>query len=139
MNHVPSQMYKFLNNLTMFLRYHKMCVTLLTERDDGRYLNVLATGRDGDRYVAHLQLHETTIASILRNDRTSFQIISAKLKCSVKCYANNLIYSFMCLHHERLQEIFLQTGKTRKMVGSFKRYFRAGQNLNVFFRLCSTL
>ena len=28
-------------NLTMFLRYNKMCVTFLTELDDGRYVNVL--------------------------------------------------------------------------------------------------
>ena len=36
-----SNAYVLLNNLTMFLRYDKMCVTLLTERDDGRYVNVL--------------------------------------------------------------------------------------------------
>ena len=51
------------NNLTMFLRYDKMCVTLLTELDDGRYVNVPATGRDDDRYVIFLQLHETTIGT----------------------------------------------------------------------------
>ena len=64
-----------------------MYVTLLTELDDGRYVNVPATGRDDDRYVTFLPLHETTIGSIPRNNRaTSFQIISAKL---VKCGANN--------------------------------------------------
>ena len=90
-----------------------MCVTLLTERDDGRYVNVPATGRDDDRYVTFLaiarnddryvtflQPNETTISSIPRNDRTSFQIISMTLKCSVKCDAynskqqSNLFYGF---------------------------------------------
>ena len=38
-----------------------------------------------------LQLDETTIDSIAGNNRTtSCQIISAKLKCSVKCDANNV-------------------------------------------------
>ena len=71
-----------------------MCVTLLTERDDGPYVNVPATGRDDDRYVTFLQLYETPIGSIPRNNRaTSFQIISAKLKCSVKCDVNNSVFS----------------------------------------------
>ena len=59
-----------------------MRVTLLTELDDGRYVNVPATGRDDDRYVTFVQLHETTNR---RNDgTTSFQIISPKWKCFVK-------------------------------------------------------
>ena len=76
----------------MFLRYDEMCVTLLAELDDGRYVNVFklnettigryvfipVTGRDDDRYVTFLQLHETTIGSIQKNDRTSFHTISAK-------------------------------------------------------------
>ena len=42
MNHVSSQMYKCcFNALTMFILYDKMCVILLTELDDGRYVNVL--------------------------------------------------------------------------------------------------
>ena len=40
-----------LNNLTMFLRYDKMCVTLFTELDVGRYVNNPATGRNDDRYM----------------------------------------------------------------------------------------
>ena len=61
-----------------------------SELDDGRYVNVPATGRDDDRYVTFLV---TTIGSIPRNDRTaSFQIISMKLKCSVKCDANNISF-----------------------------------------------
>ena len=76
----------------MFLRY-KVCVTLFTERDDGRYVNVPATGRDDDRYVTILHLHETTI--VLSQEMTaSFQIISAKLKCSVKCDANKTLFEF---------------------------------------------
>ena len=38
-----------------------------------------------------LQLGETTNGSISRNNRTSFQIMSAKLKCSVKCDANSIV------------------------------------------------
>ena len=45
----------------MFLRYNKMCVSLVTGRDDGRYVNVPAIGRDYDRYVTFLQLDKTTI------------------------------------------------------------------------------
>ena len=47
----------------MFLRYDKMCVTLLTELDDGRYVNVPAARRNDDRYVTFLQLDETTIGT----------------------------------------------------------------------------
>ena len=47
MNHVPPQIYKCC--LTMFLRYDKICVTLLT------------SAQDDDRCMTFLQLHETTI------------------------------------------------------------------------------
>ena len=73
----------------MFLRYDNMCVTLLTELDDGRYVNVPAivrdddrcvifpaterdvdryvkffcNGQDDNRYVTFLQLVETTIGT----------------------------------------------------------------------------
>ena len=82
-----------LNNLTLStiqdVRY------FASELDDCRYVNVPVTGRDDDRYVTFLQLNETTIVSIPRNDRTtSFQIISAKLKCSVKCDANEVVSVF---------------------------------------------
>ena len=79
----------------MFLRYDKMCVTLLNEVDVGRYVNVPTTVRDDDWYVTFLQLDETTIGSIPRNDRTtSFQIFWAKLKCCVKRDANEDLVGF---------------------------------------------
>ena len=82
-----------LNNLTMFLRYDKICVTLLTERDDGRYMNVLKLNETTiDRYVFIPPTGRDNDRSIQRNNRTtSFQIISAKLKCSVKCDANSIL------------------------------------------------
>ena len=85
-----------LNNLTMFLRYDKMCATLLTELDDGRYVNVPTTGRDDDQYVTFLQLDETKIATIPRNNRTSFQIISVKLKWFVKYDVNIVVLYKLC-------------------------------------------
>ena len=47
----------------MFVRYKKMYVTFLTELDDGRYVNVPATGRDDDVCVTFLQFDETTIGA----------------------------------------------------------------------------
>ena len=72
----------------MFLRYDKVCVTLLTELDDGRYVDAPATGRDDDRYVFIPATGRDDDRYVTRNNRTSFQIISAKLKCSVKRDAN---------------------------------------------------
>ena len=40
----------------MYLNNDKTCLTLLTELDDGRYVNDPATGRNDDRYVIFLQL-----------------------------------------------------------------------------------
>ena len=97
----------------MFLRYDKMCVTLLTELDDGRYVIFPATVRYDGRYVTFLQLDETTIGSISRNDRTtSFQIISAKLRCSVKCDANSYLkFTFDVKHYATPQ--LLKVGQQR--------------------------
>ena len=47
----------------MFLRYDKMYVILLSELDDGRYVNVPAIGRYDDQYVTFQQLDETTIGT----------------------------------------------------------------------------
>ena len=53
------------------------------------------TERGDDRYVTFLQLPNTTIGSIPRNSRrTSFQIISSKLKYSVNCNANSNFEKF---------------------------------------------
>ena len=114
MTHVRSQMYKrCLTILAMFLRYDKMCVTLLTKPDYGRYVNNLQLGETTIGTWQFLQLHETTIDSIPRNNRTSFQIISAKLKCSVKCDANTLIVFIIpqCLH--RVKNCVLVSQRTR--------------------------
>ena len=92
-----------LNNLTMFLRYDKVCVTLLTERDGGRYVNVLKLNettigtwhfcnRRRRRWVHNISaIARDYDLSILRHDRTSYQTISVKLKCSVKCDANRSV------------------------------------------------
>ena len=80
MNYVSSQMYKCcFNNLTMFLRYDKMCVTLLTGRDVDRYVTFLAIARDDDRFYP------------LKDHTASFQV----LKCCVKCDANSIPYEFV--------------------------------------------
>ena len=62
------------------------------------------TERDDDRCSWNctrrrfLQLDETAIGAVPRNNRTiSFQIISAKCKCSVKCDANRVIASLFVL------------------------------------------
>ena len=40
-----------------------MSITVPPERDDGRYVNVPATGRDDDRCVTFMQLDETAIGT----------------------------------------------------------------------------
>ena len=61
-----------LNNLTMFLQYDKMRVILLTELNDGWYVNILATGRDNDRYVIFLATRpdDDWCATFLQLDET---------------------------------------------------------------------
>ena len=79
------------NNLTMFLRYDEMCVTLLTSaRDDDRYVTVLKkwTNRRPICTCHFLELHKTTFLvtrrdgdrSVPRNNRTSFQNTFGEMK-----------------------------------------------------------
>ena len=88
------------NNLTMFLRYDKMRVALLTSaRDDDRCVTVLKLDETTTRsYVFILETAQDDIScnstrrrSLLSQEITSFQTLSAKGKCSVKCDANNCI------------------------------------------------
>ena len=115
MIHVPSQclsvalQFNYVSTIRQDVRYfaywtrrRSLRECSQTEQGDDRYVTSLqpdemtigtwhfATGRDDDRYATFLKLPETTTGSIPSNDRTSFQIISMKLKCSVKCDANNL-------------------------------------------------
>ena len=70
-----------------------------TERDDDRYVIIPATG------------------SIRRNNRiTSFQIISAKLKCSVKCGANSIVISCMNVLDKKFMKTCIFLGNLKENI-----------------------
>ena len=87
-----------------------------TERDDDRrYVNMFGTAQDD------ISCNSTRRRSFCpRNNRTSFQTLSANWKCSVKCDANSMVPCVAIISYNPVLERVKSLNSTERNVQSFE-------------------